>query len=81
MLSIWVSSDIGTCQVDIDDDDRVVKTCALWRVFEGQPFANLINWLSNRGRERVRITTLQTNRDARPCAATAGEPASASRTG
>lgn len=47
IMTYWVSSSIGTCFVEVNNN-LIINTCPLWNRFKGQPFINLLNWLSNK---------------------------------
>jgi hypothetical protein len=48
MPNYWVSCSKFTCFVHTNDDNVIVMTASVWRKFEGQPFTNLINWLTKK---------------------------------
>lgn len=45
----WVSCQKFTGQVNVDDDETVLTTPPVWKVFRGQKFCKLISWLAKFG--------------------------------
>lgn len=57
--SYYVSCDIFTIRVDVDEDDIIVYTADIAYKFVGQPFKNLKKWI--RKFPPVRIEELNVN--------------------
>jgi len=53
----WLSTKWATVRVDTEDG-IIVQTAPIFKRFEGQPFMNLVNWLTSKG-DIVTIKTLE----------------------
>lgn len=61
MIKYWVSSTMGTGQVDVKDG-VIVAAPAIWRRFKGQRVENLVVWLMGvwgSGRDEVKLERME----------------------
>ena len=49
MRAYWVSAPYATGEVQVSAAGRIVEAPPVWRVFIGQPLANLKRWLESKG--------------------------------